>query len=600
MEENTYAKDHAAFIYSVADVATFVKSTRTNRVIGHGQEDVCVLEQHTTETISKGSKYSLPSAEDDAYITSGHEYSEMYTKADGFVAHEDAEDTWQPGAESAFSDSATTTVLFSSEIPELHRRDTTSLKDRFNYASGDCAAVVLKANREARGLTAILNSKKDQYMLNECSARNKFVIIELCDDILVDTLVLGNFEFFSSTFKDVMVHVSDRYPPKNNTWTFLGHFQGFNSRDAQVFPVVDSKLWTRYMKIEFVTQYGREFYCPLSILKVYGATQMEQYRKEEEEEELLETATFTVDTLAGPQLFDYQFRLPYHHRQQPQQPLRISGSVSPAKAYLQDMQGLINEYQERGRGEPKPASKASPIPRVPNLPWDQSGYPETADGDDQPYNEEDDGYDDEEEVEEEEQADSVQDTGAQIAEKANADGNNGKVHVNDNHANSAQHELPAGNRGSAGSASGKESIFKTIMRRVTRVERNITLAYRYLEEQHMIFNMVLQQVEMNNLETMQMAIDQLNRTSSKQMQSLTSLSEEVWRAILYDLEEYQQQTQSEMSEMGSRLEFLAEEVLFEKRMNVAQLVLLLTIVIMLAVNKVVTKLALIPESKKEK
>ncbi|PIA19712.1 hypothetical protein COEREDRAFT_23728, partial [Coemansia reversa NRRL 1564] len=375
-------------------------------------------------------------------------------------------------------------------------------KDRFNYASGDCAAVVLKANREARGLTAILNSKKDQYMLNECSASNKFVIVELCDDILVDTLVLGNYEFFSSTFKDVMVYVSDRYPPKNNTWTFLGHFQGFNSRDAQVFPVVDPKLWARYMKIEFATQYGREFYCPLSILKVYGATQMEQYRKEEEEEELLETAT---------------------------------------------------------------------------------GYPETADGDDQAYNEEDDGYDEEEEVEEE--TDSVQNTGAQIAEKANTDGNNGRVYGNDNRANSPRHELPAGNRGGVSSASGKESIFKTIMRRVTRVERNITLAYRYLEEQHMIFNMVLQQVEMNNLETMQMAIDQLNRTSSKQMQSLTTLSEEVWRAILYDLEEYQQQTQSEMSEMGSRLEFLAEEVLFEKRMNVAQLVLLLTIVIMLAVNK---------------
>ncbi|KAJ1738347.1 hypothetical protein LPJ78_003792 [Coemansia sp. RSA 989] len=138
------------------------------------------------------------------------------------------------------------------------------------------------------------------------------------------------------------------------------------------------------------------------------------------------------------------------------------------------------------------------------------------------------------------------------------------------------------------------------MRRLLRVERNVTLAYRYLEEQHMVFNLVLQQVEMNNLETMQLAIDKLNRTTASQMQSLTTLSEEVWRAILYDLEEYQQKTQAEMSEMGSRLEFLAQEVLFEKRMNVAQLVLLLTIVIMIAVSKVATKLALIPESKKEK
>ncbi|KAJ2817267.1 hypothetical protein GGI24_005456, partial [Coemansia furcata] len=104
--------------------------------------------------------------------------------------------------------------------PEQLKRDPKTLKERFNYASSDCAAVVLKANREARGLTSILNSKKDMYMLNECSARSKFVIVELCDDILVDTLVMGNYEFFSSTFRDTMVYVSDRYPPKeNSTWT---------------------------------------------------------------------------------------------------------------------------------------------------------------------------------------------------------------------------------------------------------------------------------------------------------------------------------------------------------------------------------------------
>ncbi|KAJ2080693.1 hypothetical protein H4R24_002884 [Coemansia sp. RSA 988] len=553
----------------------------------------------------KNSTFAL-SGVDNEYASTGHDYSEAYTEDDAFTVRGDEEDAWQSETDSAFSESTATTAPSSNEIPELHRRDTKSLKDRFNYASGDCAAVVLKANREASGLTAILNSKKDQYMLNECSARNKFVIVELCDDILVDTLVLGNYEFFSSTFKDVMVHVSDRFPPKNNTWTFLGHFQGFNSRDAQIFPVVDPKLWARYMKIEFATQYGREFYCPLSVFKVYGATQMEQYRKEEEEEELLDTATFAVNTVAGPQMFDYQFRLPYHHRQQQRQhPLRISGSVSPAKAYLQDMQGLVNEYQERGRGEPKPASKAFPIPRVPNLPWDQSGYVETADGDDQDYNEDDDGYDEDEEEEdigaENGDTGTVHGSEAQIVKKSNADGNGGKLYGNNNHANSARYGSPAGNGGGVASGpSGKESIFKTIMRRVARVERNITLAYRYLEEQHMIFNLVLQQVEMNNLETMQMAIDQLNRTSTKQMRSLTTLSEEVWRAILYDLEEYQQQTQSETNEMSNRLEFLAEEVLFEKRMNVAQLVLLLTIVVMLAVNKVVTKLALIPESKKEK
>ncbi|KAJ2358426.1 hypothetical protein GGF43_000815 [Coemansia sp. RSA 2618] len=463
-------------------------------------------------------------------------------------------------------------------VHDKRKPDAKSLKDRFNYASADCAAVVLKANREARGLTAILNSKKDQYMLNECSAGKKFVIVELCEDILIDTFVLGNYEFFSSTFKDVMVYASDRYPPKNNQWTSIGHFQGFNSRDAQVFPVRDPKIWAKFVMIEFATHYGHEFYCPLTVFKVYGATQMEQYRKEEEEEELLEPATLTVELLAGTPLFDYQRRLPYYRQNQQQpSPLHIAGSVSPAKAYLQDMQGLVNEYQVQDRSEPIASSKATTIPRVPNLPWDQGDEVRSAEPDangeyDVDYNDdEDDEADEDEEAEDDEKP---------------KDENSGKESNPEGPAPRAPH--------------GQESIFKTIMRRLARVERNITLAYHYLEEQHMIFNLVLQQVELNNLATVQLAIDQLNHTTAKQMQSLTALSEEVWRAILYDLEEYQQKTQSDMAEMGNRLEFLAEEVLFEKRMNVAQLVLLLTIVVMIAVNKVATKLALIPESKKEK
>ncbi|KAJ2750571.1 hypothetical protein GGI19_005031 [Coemansia pectinata] len=519
--------------------------------------------------------------------------------------------------------------------PEHLKRDPKTLKERFNYASSDCAAVVLKANREARGLTSILNSKKDMYMLNECSARSKFVIVELCDDILVDTLVMGNYEFFSSTFRDTMVYVSDRYPPKeNSTWTLLGHFQAHNSRDAQVFPVIDPKIWARYLKVEFLTHYGHEFYCPLTVLKVYGATQMEQYRKEEEEDggDFMDTATLTVDVLMGTPALDYQLRFPYH--KQPPSQLRIGEAASPAKAYLRDMQGLVDGYVARDEGEPlsastAAASAAAPMPKVPNLPWGQGNADEGDDDEDE--DDVDEGDDDEEEDDESEAGflgDQLSDTtsepsvgsddGGKLSVAADATlfvGDDGQVYRpedGDNRAAGVDHAASERlrqqqllqqqnlNGGADRAKRGQESIFKTIMRRLARVERNVTLAYHYLEEQHMVFNLVLQQVEMNNLENMQLAIKQLNHSTAKQMQSLTALSEEVWRAILYDLEAYQQSTRTEMGEMARKLEFLAEEVLFEKRMNVAQLVLLLTIVVMVAVNKVATKLALIPESKKEK
>ncbi|KAJ2362183.1 hypothetical protein IW150_007067 [Coemansia sp. RSA 2607] len=421
---------------------------------------------------------------------------------------------------------------------------------------------------------------------------------------------MGNYEFFSSTFKDTMVYVSDRYPPKNNTWTLLGHFQARNTRDAQVFPVIDPKIWARYVKVDFINHYGNEFYCPLTVFKVYGATQMEQYRKEEEEEDE-ETATLTVGVLAGSGDHDYRLRFPYHeHNQQKQQqhqPVLRIGSGSPAKDYLRDMQGLVSGYDAYNGEEPSITQKTASIPKAPNLPWGYVGSPRGEDRNNVAVGADDAEEEDVEDVYDDEDGDGDEDTPLDnekrpVDPSAEADqlaNNSGSDHGNGG-ANPINKPLGPPPKLEAGSQRGQESIFKTIMRRLNRVERNITLAYHYLEEQHMVFNLVLQQVEMNNVENMQLAIRQLNHSTAKQMQSLTTLSEEVWRAILYDLEEYQQKTQSDMDAMSRKLEFLAEEVLFEKRMNVAQLVLLLTIIVMIAVNKVVTKLALIPESKKEK
>ncbi|CAO3587385.1 unnamed protein product [Absidia cylindrospora] len=149
-----------------------------------------------------------------------------------------------------------------------------SLKERFNYAWTICAATVRDVNKEARGAQSILFESKDQYLLNKCSA-DKFVIINLCEEILIDTIVLANFEFFSSTFKDFRVYVANTYPTKE--WQLLGQWQARNTRDLQVFKVQDSIGWFEYVKIEFLTHYGNEYYCPLSLVRVHGMPMMEYY-----------------------------------------------------------------------------------------------------------------------------------------------------------------------------------------------------------------------------------------------------------------------------------------------------------------------------------
>jgi len=122
-------------------------------------------------------------------------------------------------------------------------------------------------------------------MLNKCAAPAKFVIVEMCEDILVDTVVLANFEFFSSTFKEVRVSVTDRYPVAERGWRVLGTFLGRNTREIQVFAVNNPLIWARYLRLEFLSHYGNEFYCPLTLLRIHGTTMMEEYKNQEKQQE---------------------------------------------------------------------------------------------------------------------------------------------------------------------------------------------------------------------------------------------------------------------------------------------------------------------------
>jgi hypothetical protein len=153
-------------------------------------------------------------------------------------------------------------------------------KNRFNYASVDCAATIVDTNPDAKGAALILMENKESYLINKCSSPNKFVIVELCQDILVESFVIGNFEFFSSTFKDIRVSVSDRYP--NANWHKLGEFEAKNIRDIQTFTIENSLIWAKYLKLEILSHYGDEFYCPISILRVHGKSVMDEVKEDKE------------------------------------------------------------------------------------------------------------------------------------------------------------------------------------------------------------------------------------------------------------------------------------------------------------------------------
>ncbi|CAB1332009.1 unnamed protein product [Coregonus sp. 'balchen'] len=121
-----------------------------------------------------------------------------------------------------------------------------------NYASVECGAKILSANTEAKSTSAILMENMDLYMLNPCSNKIWFVI-ELCEPIQVK-----------------------QYP--TNKWVKLGTFHARDERTVQSFPL-DEQLYAKYVKVELISHFGSEHFCPLSLIRVFGTSMVEEYEE---------------------------------------------------------------------------------------------------------------------------------------------------------------------------------------------------------------------------------------------------------------------------------------------------------------------------------
>ena len=88
-------------------------------------------------------------------------------------------------------------------LPSGYKRPTKPLKDRFNYLAADLGAKVLAKNDELQASSLVLNEDRDRYMLMEREVKKKWFTISLVEDILLDTLVLGNFEHYSVRLRPI-------------------------------------------------------------------------------------------------------------------------------------------------------------------------------------------------------------------------------------------------------------------------------------------------------------------------------------------------------------------------------------------------------------
>lgn len=65
-----------------------------------------------------------------------------------------------------------------------------------------------------------------------------------------------------------------RWP--SDEWRWVGTMHASNEREVQSFPLAtDEPNYAKYVRVEMLSHYGSEHFCPLSLLRVVGASMME-------------------------------------------------------------------------------------------------------------------------------------------------------------------------------------------------------------------------------------------------------------------------------------------------------------------------------------
>ena len=502
--------------------------------------------------------------------------------------------------------------------PRKHTKEAgTTSKQRFNYASFDCAATVLKTNSGCKGANSILLENKDSYMLNTCSANNKFLIVELCNDILIDTIVLGNFEFFSSTFKGFRVSVSDRYPVKSDKWKEVGTFEARNTRGIQAFLVENGIIWARYLRIEFLSHYGREYYCPVSLLRVHGKTMMDDYRAdvkaargeddndddEAEDEpvekvvaeplkesiiaepkttEASETESSEVTESPSPHWQDTPVidKCPRKSLSSPlvQQSELFSSTCETSARFcnmatvhviqhnsiadLNDSKSFntsLTSMKDPQKTEPpnaeKPSVATKPDQSSASLPPDPPGplnISSSSKGKDGPA--------------------STSSESSRLSPKPSSENPEatGSTKTKSEHGTVSANKIP-----STAVPVTQDSFFKSVHKRLQRLEANSTLSLQYIEEQSRILREAFTKVEKRQLSKTSTFLETLNTTVLSELREFRLQYDQIWQSTVLELSSQREQSQREVTALSQRLSLLADEILWQKRMVYLQFGLIL-------------------------
>jgi hypothetical protein len=408
------------------------------------------------------------------------------------------------------------------------------------------------------------------------------------------------------------VSVSERYPVKADKWKDAGTYEARNSRDIQAFLIENPQIWARYIRIEFLSHYGNEYYCPLSLVRVHGTRMLESWKETEaisedegeegeeqyipeavadvvkvEErlkaaaEELAKTAEdVTIDAAKAQGLASMKETTPWK-RWDFYSFNQSDSDLDKADANLRDVcplteSPLANSYVDKN-GTPSvgntiqatlvaPSSAAaSPdiistptVPAIPNVdPVILSNFtikPSIALS-----------------------TNTVISTNQPISSSTSTS----KSHSTNTTTKYQSMTTSLKNKTTSTTSSAsslptiQESFFKAVSRRLNFLETNSTLSLQYISEQSKILREAFTKVEKKQLQKTNAFLDTLNSTVLSELRNFRQQYDEIWQSTVISLESQRDESRREILAISTRLNILADEVVFQKRMSIIQSILLL-------------------------
>jgi hypothetical protein len=417
-------------------------------------------------------------------------------------------------------------------------------------------------------------------------------------------------------------------------WKDLGTYEARNSREIQAFLVENPQIWARYIRIEFLSHYGNEYYCPLSLVRVHGTRMLESWKESEaisneedaednddqgieehfipdavavvvqEEEKLIaelkeaqaalqnithdsarntsEQADANLDSPSATDLGSYS-NSSIHERMDPwtkpdslldifdqlysSNQASIICQLAEAPTTSADTQVMSKPETDDRSVTERQGSTTSTAPAAANATSPPSS-PVTQNITDTVASE---TSTDAETVPVSTETVSATSSGPDISSSMASS------------VTSRSQEAVSGQKNKTTSTSSapsslptiQESFFNAVSRRLQLLESNSTLSLKYIEEQSKILREAFTKVEKKQLQKTDAFLESLNSTVLEQLRGFRQQYDEIWQSTVISLESQRDESKREILAVSTRLNILADEVIFQKRMSIVQSVLLL-------------------------